>query len=31
MPVLLGAGRRLSQDLAAHARLSLVEAVPALG
>jgi dihydrofolate reductase len=31
VPVLLGAGRRLFQELPAHVRLSLVEAVPAPG
>jgi dihydrofolate reductase len=31
VPVLLGAGRRLFQELPAHLRLSLVEAVPATG
>jgi len=31
VPVLLGAGRPLFQELPAHVRLSLVEAVPAPG
>ncbi|SNR29159.1 dihydrofolate reductase family protein [Actinomadura mexicana] len=31
VPVLLGAGRRLFQELPAHVRLSLIEAVPAPG
>jgi hypothetical protein len=31
VPVLLGAGRRLFQQLPTHIRLSLVEAVPAPG
>ncbi|GAA4602541.1 hypothetical protein GCM10023195_07870 [Actinoallomurus liliacearum] len=31
VPVLLGGGRRLFQELPAHVRLSLVKAVPAPG
>jgi dihydrofolate reductase len=31
VPILLGAGRRLFQELPAHVRLSLIEAIPAPG